>query len=603
MPSLAARPFAESEFLLTRAGPENASSTPAPAVMPELAAVPFTQSEFRQGRVGWGDPGPSWGSGDFPSPGGGPRISSFAPATNKAAPGSAAASGHPAKGTYDTYGGTEGGPGSVDLRAADPSAGADDDAKQPRMGHATDDSGSNANPARPSRATDAKRVVSGHSAIGGEIWGCGSGFAAQLGPGISDAQLCRRLPILPAAVVRVAAGAAHSAALLGEGRVVTWGCNDDGALGRTEDEAAGNLVPRFGAKGGVLAKAIVCGDAFVAALDNMGRVWAWGSFYDPRLGRIGFNAACDMALRPQLVTAGGLGHATIAEISAGENHILARSDGGLLFEWGAPLGPLPGSGEDGRPQMMALAQRWLVPRVLPLICSSTAAVDGSPARLYRVMRAWAGGKQSYASVDDGTVWAWGLDNYGQLACGRQVPGEWASAPRRCQKLEAAMRLGESVREIAAGPHHALALLVSYDAVTKPQRLLAWGRSHYGRLGLSPSAAAPETVEDPTPVAFPVGISSRIRQLACGEAHGLVLLEDGSVWAWGFNATGQLGLTATPPPEGLFASAAVGAVFSPPGPDAGADEDEVATPRRVPNLPSVSFIATAAQHSLFVAHPK
>lgn len=44
-------------------------------------------------------------------------------------------------------------------------------------------------------------------------------------------------------VCNIACGALHNVAVTSEGRVYTWGCNDDGAVGREGDEAVPMLVP------------------------------------------------------------------------------------------------------------------------------------------------------------------------------------------------------------------------------------------------------------------------------------------------------------------------------------------------------------------------
>ena len=63
-------------------------------------------------------------------------------------------------------------------------------------------------------------------------------------------------------------------------QVYTWGCNDDGALGRftsgTDDEEylprKANLPP------GVKIMSVSAGDSHTAALSDQGDVYAWGAY-------------------------------------------------------------------------------------------------------------------------------------------------------------------------------------------------------------------------------------------------------------------------------------------------------------------------------------
>ncbi len=69
-----------------------------------------------------------------------------------------------------------------------------------------------------------------------------------------------------------------------------------------------------------------------------------------------------------------------------------------------------------------------------------------------------------------------------------------------------------------------------DVATGP--LWAWGYNAYGQLGNG------QTTTSPTPVEVQ-GIT-RVRQLVVGNTHSMALLEDGTVRTWGDNSVGQLG---------------------------------------------------------------
>lgn len=80
-----------------------------------------------------------------------------------------------------------------------------------------------------------------------------------------------------------------------------------------------------------------------------------------------------------------------------------------------------------------------------------------------------------------------------------------------------------------------------------------------------------------PAALSLGFSGRdVEKIAAGNRHNLALLKDGSVYAWGFNVTGEIG-------NGAFGA-----------------HSEVASPVRVEGLPSIKDVAAGNNFSLALA---
>jgi alpha-tubulin suppressor-like RCC1 family protein len=78
------------------------------------------------------------------------------------------------------------------------------------------------------------------------------------------------------------------------------------------------------------------------------------------------------------------------------------------------------------------------------------------------------------------------------------------------------------------------------AVTRlvPTTAWAWGDNQFGELGVNtPASCGTPCSTTPVPV---TGLSSPIVAIAGGNHHSLALTSDGTVWAWGDNASGQLG---------------------------------------------------------------
>ena len=127
----------------------------------------------------------------------------------------------------------------------------------------------------------------------------------------------------------------------------------------------------------------------------------------------------------------------------------------------------------------------------------------------------AGYMHSLALKSDGTVWAWGLNNHGQLGDGTQTD---RYIPVQVPGLT-------DVIAIAAGEYHCLAL-------KNDGTVWAWGDNEFGQLGDG------STTDRHTPVQVS-GLSGVIA-VAAGGLYSLALKSDGTVWAWGDNYRGQLG---------------------------------------------------------------
>jgi alpha-tubulin suppressor-like RCC1 family protein len=163
-----------------------------------------------------------------------------------------------------------------------------------------------------------------------------------------------------------------------------------------------------------------------------------------------------------------------------------------------------------------------------------------------VINVAAGASHSLAVKTDGTVWAWGYNNYGQLGNNTTVQ---KNAPVQVSGLS-------GVTNVAAGESYSLAL-------KRDGTVWAWGWNLFGQLGDN------TTVDKSTPVQVS-GLSDVIA-VAAGYYHSLALKRDGTVWAWGYNGNGALG-------DGTTASSS--------------------TPVQVQGLGAVTLMAAGRFHSLF-----
>jgi alpha-tubulin suppressor-like RCC1 family protein len=141
----------------------------------------------------------------------------------------------------------------------------------------------------------------------------------------------------------------------------------------------------------------------------------------------------------------------------------------------------------------------------------------------------AGSFHNLALCSDGTVAAWGYNNYGQLGTGDKITSR---VPVLVNPVGALV--GKQVVAVAAAAYHSFALCADGT-------LAAWGYNDEGELGDG------STANSLLPVAVDTtGVLSgkQIASLSAGQYHTLALCTDGTLVAWGYNNRGQLGNDST-----------------------------------------------------------
>ena len=187
------------------------------------------------------------------------------------------------------------------------------------------------------------------------MWGSGDGYGFGTSPvqisGISN-------------VTAVAAGSVFGVALKTDGTVWAWGGNYFGQLGNGTKDDSDTAIQVAGLSNIV---AICAGDNHSLALASNGVVWAWGYDLDGELGDGETKANSDV---PVMVT----GLTNIAAIAAGTSHSLALDNSGKLWAWGGDsMGQL---GDGG----YAISANLPIPIVeLSNIVSVAAGSDASAA--------------------------------------------------------------------------------------------------------------------------------------------------------------------------------------------------------------------------------
>ena len=314
------------------------------------------------------------------------------------------------------------------------------------------------------------------------VWGSDS--SGQLGLG-SKPERSYSYPVLcrwPVYIAQIACGEAHSLLRSVEGLVYAMGDNADGRLGVGDRNMRLASSPvQLRDLETIRIVAIACGNAHSAAVSDTGQGFLWGLGCSGALG-----AGNTLSYwRPHLLSLSR--EAPVASISCGGHHtaliIREASGAGQLYVCGA--------GETGQ---LGLGHRetQLTPKPLPFSESIQEAACGTVHTLFRT------------STD--RVFAMGGNSFGQLGIGskRNSPD-----PAHIATLD-----GVGVRQLVCWTQSA--------AITHSGLLYIWGTGDHL-------------------VPYQVKTTSAVKEICIGNNFAVMLDVRGTVWAWGTNSGGELGL--------------------------------------------------------------
>lgn len=342
---------------------------------------------------------------------------------------------------------------------------------------------------------------------------------------------------------QIGAGGNQTIGLKADGKLYSWGSNIQGQLGDSSSVSSNAPVTVSG--NSTLWKQVAVGDQFVVAVRTDGTLWAWG--YNAN-GQLGDGSQTNSAAPKQVGTL-----KTWTAVAAGKAHVLAlqtsASSGATagttsLWAWGANYAGQLGDG--------TLIDKRVPTRIGTLGWNAVAAAGdhslgiqstgqtlwswgandagqvgngtvttagvSTPVQVGGSTSTWlwvaGGAAHSLAIRTDGTLYAWGANDVGQLGNGSMAA---QAAP---------VQIGTSGdwAQVAAGASHTI-------GVQKNGTLWSWGSNAEGQLGNGGT-------ESVLPVQ--VGSLQIWRAVSAGAAHSAALRNDGSLWTWGRNADGQLG---------------------------------------------------------------
>lgn len=367
----------------------------------------------------------------------------------------------------------------------------------------------------------------------GAIWSWGDNESGQLGIGYLDySRFPKRVPLLER-VVDIAAGDDHSLALVSGGAVFAWGGNTYGELG-DGSVAQADLPVEVPSLSNIVA--VEAGAHFSLAIDSRGELWFWGrkpaSFSQSQY-------VYQNVTVPEEVT---LSSSLVRTVKAGRGHFIGI-DGGRPFVWGEnTFGQLGFGNTNGY---------W-------------GAGFYAPTGLEEAIDVAAGTDHCLVLKPDGTVWAWGRNDYGQVGDNTSI---LRSAPVQVKQTTAVGTTDGVQGGTIANLTGVIAIWANGDtsyAQKTDGSVWVWGRNYIkydaSKFG-SATVTSPKCFAAVKAIGAAVGVD--IRSISGSLNHTLALNFDGTAASWGDNTRGQLGdpnvasgripLTAIPNVDFLFGS--------------------------------------------------
>ena len=330
----------------------------------------------------------------------------------------------------------------------------------------------------------------------GTLWAWGRNNNGQLGIGNTADQVYPQQVGEDTGWTGVACGFEHSVAIKSDGTLWSWGNNESGQLG-LENTTNYNTPQKIGSD--TDWSKVSCGSFFTVAIKTTRTMWSWG---DGAVGQLGLGTFGDNQNSPQPI---GL-DTDWESVSCGGYHAIAIKTNGTMWSWGAN-------------------ERGQLGLDNSLQAASSPQQIGSDTNWSKVS---CGGGHSIAIKTTGTMWSWGNNIRGQLGIGTSGLAANEEAPVQIEFPEGG---GENIPndewvEPFCGANHSL-------ATRQDGTLWSWGYNDFGQLGIG---------SDITQLNNPRIVGDTFTKVATKQDHVVgILSTNSSLASWGSNNYGQLGL--------------------------------------------------------------
>lgn len=333
-------------------------------------------------------------------------------------------------------------------------------------------------------------------------------------------------------VRHIAAGANHNCALLSDRSVRCWGDSSSGQLGNGEfslDACEGRPCSRTPVQVEGLENVVdlVLGQRHSCAIHQNGELSCWGSDV------VGFASglkSCDQepcATIPKKVPL----MRDVIQVMSGYNHACALLAGGAVVCWGEnSLGQLGVS----NPPYETIHD---VSILSDLQQPSEVSLAGPAERILQQGSSTAFKDKSCVELQNGSLYCWGKNDWGQLGVGNQTEQSCWTGPNSstaCSTYPMKVAIEGEIETVVLAENTGC-------AITVDGRLYCWGRADSAQLG------ADAEIEDEchsgklcstTPVFIPT--EAPIVDVALGLRYTCALRRDDEIdcWGWGFRSASQ-----------------------------------------------------------------
>ena len=293
---------------------------------------------------------------------------------------------------------------------------------------------------------------------------------------------------------QLSASGAHSCGIQADGTLWCWGSNEDGRTGLGLEQGTTSKPIQVSATADWTA--VSAGGRHSCAIKNDGTLWCWGN---NEHGRTGLGDDDGITLVPTHLTAAG---DDWGSVSAGLAHTCARRSDGTLWCWG--------NNAHGRTGLGVEEGGTLYPAEVTAAGANWSSLD-------------LGSVHSCAIKDEGTLWCWGSNNFGQTGLG--VAEGATLVPTQVHGH------ADDWNSVAVAPMHTCA--------TKTDGTLwCWGISSNGQGGLGSGGGSHDIpMQEVTG-----GVDWTV--VDGGGYHSCALREDGTAWCTGWNDQGATGMNTT-----------------------------------------------------------